>query len=52
MICFRIDRQRSSFGEPFHLEPQRLTAKLVVVTGCVEGMIPCIDFDAPQAEQN
>lgn len=28
-----------------------LTAKLVVVMGCIEGMIPRIDFDSPQAEQ-
>lgn len=28
-----------------------LTAKVVVVMGCVEGMIPSIDFEAPVAEQ-
>ena len=28
-----------------------LTAKLVVVMGCIEGMIPRIDFTAPQAER-
>jgi hypothetical protein len=29
-----------------------LTAKVVVVMGCIEGMIPRIDYDEPLAEQN
>ncbi|HJP59033.1 MAG TPA: 3'-5' exonuclease [Gemmatimonadaceae bacterium] len=28
-----------------------LTAKIVVVMGCIEGMIPSIDFEAPMEEQ-
>ena len=29
-----------------------LTARLVIIAGCVEGIIPSIDYHAPQAEQN
>lgn len=29
-----------------------LTAQLVVIAGCVSGIIPSIDFDAPDAEQD
>jgi DNA helicase-2/ATP-dependent DNA helicase PcrA len=28
-----------------------LTARLVVIAGCVSGIVPSIDFDAPEAEQ-